>query len=101
MDYEKIVKFLMPGKVKLFLFIILFLVLPGIIISADIIDIMWLFSGIILIPIAEYINPLSFILLIIEAYLVACLIVNHFAPKIEKSQKSANMYYPQVRRKSN
>ena len=101
MDYEKVIKFLMPGKIKLILFIVLFLVLPALSISNAGIHILWMLGGLVLLPLIGFENPMSYILLILEAYLIACLIVNHFSASHEKYQKAANLYYPQVRRKTN
>ncbi len=102
METDKIVKFLMPTKLKMILFVVLFLILPGFVIHAGGIEIAWLFAGPIIISILIAVNPLTYILFVIEIYIISCLISNHFSPAYNQEKgKPRNYYYTQIRRKTN
>jgi hypothetical protein len=102
MQIQVLAGFLMPTKIKIILFILLFVILPALIFHSAGIGVAWLFGGLILIPLAGYVNPATYIIFVIEAYVIACLIANYFSPLQPKSrQKPVNLYQAQVRRKTN
>ncbi len=100
MEIERLVKFFMPTKIKIILVILLFFVLPAIMISSAGLQIIWFLGGIIMFPLMDYIHPVNYLLLFIEAYVITCLIVQRFAPN-EPSRKEAQKYYPYVRQRTN
>lgn len=89
MDIVRLAKYFMPGKIKLIIAVIFFLVLPAILVDAVGIHIIWFFGGLIMIPLSDFINPMNYILLIVEAYVLACILINHFSPSIEKKVQNA------------
>ena len=94
------IKFLMPTKIKLILVVLLFFVLPAIMISAAGLQIIWFLGGLIMFSLVDFIHPANYLLLIIEAYVLACLIVRRFAPN-EPTRQQAQKYYPYVRQRTN
>ena len=100
MEIETLVKFFMPTKIKIILAVLLFFVLPAIMVSAAGLQIIWFLGGLIMFTLVDYIHPANYFVLIIEAYILACLITRRFAPN-EPTREQAQKYYPYVRQRTN